>query len=393
VSSSTRDSTSWRLRVYPLAILAALACALLVAAIRYNVDDPEARLGGDYPSFYGAGSIVAAGDWSELYDAERQQAEQAGLIDNEGGYLYFSYPPFVAAVYGLLALPGYQWSFLIHTLLMAAALAGAVWAVWPWLRRFGLPGRAVFVVALAFQPVFTGVIGGQNVALTLLLLTLAARLDHEDRPFLAGLVGAVLLFKPQFGVVVLPFLVVGRRWRTLAGWATGAIVLYAISTALMGGSWIGEWWRQARAFAELNVSANGANFISFPGFLENALGAGSVVAAVIGYGAAALVALAALREWWRRPRRDALWRWALLGGIAMATAPQTLFYDAGLLLPVLVVVLPSWRRPLPAVAALVIVSWLQVGKETLGWSPLGPLVLAALVLLVLQGRPTEIGVA
>jgi len=387
VTSGSGDGYSWRLRVYPLAILTALALALLLATVRYDVDDPASRLGGDYPTFYGAGAIAASGEWDQLYDAGRQQQEQAGLINDEGGYLYFAYPPFAAAVYGLLTHLGYRWAFLLHTVLMALALAGAIAALQPWLRWTRLQKPALLVIALAFYPVFAGVVGGQNVALSLLLFSAAARLDHDDRAFLAGLVAALLLYKPQFGVVVLPLLLVARRWRALAGWATGAITLFVVSTLLMGGSWLGDWWGQAGDFSSLNVVANGPNFISFPGFLANSLGAGSRLAETIGYGLALLVALAVAREWWRFPHDAALWRWGLAAAAAMAVAPQTLFYDGGLLLPALVVVATSWRRVAPVVAALIAVSWLQLGKETLGWSPLGPIGLAALAYLLLRGRP------
>jgi len=386
VTSATPQTRAWRLRVYPLVVLLTLGAALVFSATRYDVDNPASRLGGDYPSFYSAGSIVGAGDWDELYDPVRQQAEQGGLIDDEGGYLYFSYPPFFAAVYGALAGPAYQWSFVIHTVLMTLALVGAIVALSPWLGRTGLPLSLLVVLGLAFQPVLTSVAGGQNTTLSLLLLAGAARLDHEDRPVLAGLVAALLVFKPQFGLVVVPLLVVSRRRRVLAGWGLGVLVLFAVSSLLVGGNWLGDWWSQASAFRELNATANGANFVSLPGFMENLLGTGSGTALVVGYGLAAVVAAAVAWQWWVRPRADALWRWALAGAAAMAVAPQTLFYDTGLLLLVLVAMVPTLSRPVLVVAGVAALSWLQLAKPTLGWSPLGPLALGAVALVLWSQR-------
>ena len=261
----TSDQTVWRWRAYSTAILLTLVAAVVFAAVRYDPGDPASRLGGDYPAFYGAGSIVAEGDWDELYSADRQQAAQAGFIDDEGGYLYFSYPPFVAAGYGVLSAPGDQWSFIIHTALMAAALVGAVLLLWPWLARLNIPLVGVFVVALAFQPILRSVLGGQNTPLSLLLLAAAARLDREGRPLLAGLVASLLLFKPQFGVVVLPLLIVARQWRMLLGWAIGAATLFLSAAVLTGQDWLADWWSQAGQFRDLNATANGVNFISLPG--------------------------------------------------------------------------------------------------------------------------------
>jgi hypothetical protein len=79
-----------------------------------------------------------------------------------------------------------------------------------------------------------------------------------------------------------------------------------------------------------------------------------------------------------------LWRWALAAGAAIAIAPQTLFYDSGLLLLALVAVVWLWRRPPLVVAVLAAVSWVQMAKGALGWSPLGPVVLVALAVLLIR---------
>jgi len=377
-----KTASSWRLTAYPLVVLITLLGALVFSTVRYNSDDVTLRIGGDYPAFYGAGSIAADGDWDELYSAERQQAAQTRLVDDEGGYLYFSYPPVVAAAYGPLAALPYEWSFLLHTILMAAALALAVWALEPWLKGLGLPRMALLVAALAFYPVFRAVSGGQNTALTLLLLAAALRFDHEDRPVPAGLIASLVLFKPQFGILVLPLLLVGRRWRMAAAWSGGAAALYACSVFLMGGGWLSEWWQQARQFGDQNLDANGANFVSLPGFLGNALGSG---ASAVGYVLAVIVGVVVAYLWWRTPHYDAPTRWAALAAAMVVVAPQTLYYDVGLLLIPVVWSLRRWPATWAIGAA--VVTWTQIASSQLGWSPLGPVVIVAVtVLLALQVR-------
>jgi hypothetical protein len=355
-------------------LLATLVGALLLATLMYEEDDPTSRLGGDYPAFYAAGAIAGDGDWDQLYQAERQQREQAGLIDDEGGYLYFSYPPFVAALYAPLAGLDYRWSFLVHTALMGMALYGALLLMAPWLDRLGWPQPALLVAALAFYPVLRAVPGGQNTTLSLLLLAAATRLDWEGKAFWAGVVSAALAFKPQFGIVLLLLLLVARRWRMIAGWMSGALVLYVASAVVTGGEWIADWWEQAQVFSEQNVAANGANFISLPGFFENLLGSGSTVAGVLGYGSAAAVAAGVAYYWWRHPATDHIARFALAAAAGVVVAPQTLFYDAGLLLggALVVLALPARTARLVLIVAL-IASWTQVAAASLGWSPLGPL--------------------
>lgn len=385
------------MQVYPLVILVALLLATVVVSISYDIDHPSTRLGGDYPAFFGAGEIAREGDWSDLYSGERQQEVQAGLIDDDGGYLYFSYPPFVAAGYGLLAGAGYQLSFLIHTLLMGLALWASIRVLRPWLDQTGLPEIAMFVAALAFYPVLRAIPGGQNTTISLLLFAGALRLDHEERPVLAGFVASLLLFKPQFGVIVLPVMLVAKRWRMVGGWAFGAAAWFGLSTLLMGGTWVSDWWNQARSFGDLNLMANGKNFVSFVGVLENGLGGDSAFGTLVGYTFAMLVGLGVAYFWWKHPAERAVERWALLAAAAVVVAPQTLFYDAGLLLLGGVALgLAVGPRPVLVFVVAAVVSWSQLGAGVLDWSPLGPVVWGAVVWLVWRlviQRPAAIPVA
>ncbi len=384
------ERTAWRLRVYPLVVLLTIAAAVALSAIRYDQGDPDSRLGGDYPSFYGAGAIVADGDWDELYSAERQQEEQKGLIDDEGGFLYFSYPPFVAAAYGALAALPYAASFLIHVLITALALWAAVRLLWPWLERTGLPPVAVFGIALLAYPVFRAVVGGQNTTITLLLLAGAARLESDKRPLQAGLVASLLLFKPQFGLIVLPLLVITQQRRLILGWLAGAVSLLGVSWLLMGGEWLSDWWSQARDFSDTNLAVNGANFVSAPGFLSHLGGTGW---GVVGYGLGVLFGAAVALVWWHRRDNDPLVRWSLVG-VAMAfVAPQTLYYDAGLLL-LAATLLVRFDRERWIVVGIAL-SWVQAASSRLDWSPLGPVVIGLGALLIvsqlrqLQSRPAR----
>jgi hypothetical protein len=68
---SSTDSRSWRLNVYPAAVLAVLVgvVTLTVLAGTGTLSDGK-HLGGDYPAFYAAGTIAADGDWDRLDEAE-----------------------------------------------------------------------------------------------------------------------------------------------------------------------------------------------------------------------------------------------------------------------------------------------------------------------------------
>ena len=106
VKSPELSDTNWRLTVYPIGILLALAIAVVVGAVvAGDAEFPAEAVGGDYPAFYGAGVIAADGDWDELYTLERQSEAQAGLYEAtaEDAARFFPYPPQVAALYAPLA--------------------------------------------------------------------------------------------------------------------------------------------------------------------------------------------------------------------------------------------------------------------------------------------------
>ena len=375
-----------RARRAAAAVLLALAIAVAVATLAgRGAETPGGRLGGDLPAFFGAGSIAADGDWDALYDADRQIEAQAALWEEEGSDLYVAYPPQVAAAYRLLVPLGYRLAYLVHTVFMAGALLLAVSLARPLFPLLRERTLVAFAFAVTFYPVLRAVLGGQNSALTLLLLVAVARLEHDGWPLAAGLTAALLLYKPQFGVPLALLIGVGRRWRMLGGWLAGALALYLAGAAAMGAGWIGDWWEQAVRFRDANVVANGSNFISAPGVLEHLLGAGDPGAVVGGAVVTVLAMSLAALLWWRLPSEVALRHGAAAAAIVLV-APQALYYEAGvLLLPIAVLAATTVRRGVRISGGWLSGGWLsgvwlfglaQLTASTLGVSPLAILPLA-----------------
>jgi hypothetical protein len=87
-----------RMNLYPKALLAALAMAFLfVLASGNGSDTASGRVGGDFPAFYSAGTIVAEGNIDNLWDPATQAAAQDQLLGDEDGFIMFPYAPYVAA--------------------------------------------------------------------------------------------------------------------------------------------------------------------------------------------------------------------------------------------------------------------------------------------------------
>ena len=362
---------TWRLRVYPAAVVAVLGAVVVLSVVEgTGTAGSDEHLGGDYPAFYAAGTIARDGAWDRLYDEEHQQALQVGLVDDSGGFLYFAYPPAVAAGYGLLAALEYRWSYLVHTLMMGAALWGAVLLARPLIGRAGECPLATFAVALISFPVFRAVTGGQNTALTLLLTVGAARFDRDRRPIAAGAVAGLLLYKPQFGVVLLVLFIIRRRWLSAASAAVVGAALWVVGAALMGAGWVSEWWSQAVAFSKIDAEVNSKNLVSLVGAFGHVLGG---VGEVIGWGLSGLLVIVLFVFWRRTGDRDASMLFALGTAAAVLVLPRPLFYEAGLALFVAALVGARQHR-LSWVAGGAVLTW---GRPVSG--DLGSLLLMLLV--------------
>ena len=378
-----------RLKLYSRALAFAVAFAWVISLVGSGGADAAAgRLGGDYPAFYAAGSIVADGDWAELYSPDRQLAAQEDLFgaDEEGAYLYFAYPPYVAKLYEPLAALDYRLSYAVHTLAMAAAAVGALALLRPVVplvaRRFEL----IAIATLLFYPMLRAVTGGQNTGLTLLLLAAAWRSLHDDNDALAGVAIGLLLYKPQFTVPLLGLLLLRRHWKAVAtGVATGAL-LWVAGAVTMGSGWMAAWWDDVSAFAEADADVNGHNAISWLGFAEGVLGAGALSARVV---AAPLVlaTIAGLMWVWLRRDLDLNARMAFAVAGIVLLSPHAMFYDAGILvLPAVVLVATSARATAP-VTLMWALAWTQAGASALGFAPLFVILVAGALYVAFGDSP------
>ncbi|MGI9610878.1 MAG: glycosyltransferase family 87 protein [Acidimicrobiia bacterium] len=355
----------WRRTVYPLAAISVLF--LLVVVVALTTEPGESRIGGDFPAFFAAGQVAGEGAWEDLYDPAVQQAAQEGLVDDEGGFLYFAYPPFVAAGYGALADLGYSAAFLIQTAVMAAALFAAVWWMGPAVPAVTAAPLAAFALAIFLYPMLTAVIGGQNTALTLALLVAAAYAESKDKEVLAGVAVGLLFYKPQFAVPLLLLLLVARRWKGAgAALVTGA-GLWAMGAVLMGAGWVTTWWEEATAFASINADVNGHLFISLPGALQHVAGDAG---AIVGWVLAATVAATVAVVWWRLGHAEPWVRYGLAAAGVILVLPQALFYEAGLLVLPLALLWTWEHESRRWVALLWASSWLQLFGGAVQFSPL-----------------------
>ena len=312
----------------------ALVTGLLLGFVIYlamGERQESSFLRGDFPAFYAAAELVWSGRGSDLYDyALQRDIENRHWPDFAGGFYIYAYPPFFALVLApLAALPPLVAKALASGVLLAALVATLLLA-----RRSSPFIRAHFgfslLYLLSFAPLQIAIIGVQNTALSLLLFALVTWTVRQGHALLPGVATALLLYKPQFGALFLPFLLVRGRRGDWLGWALGAMVLYLLGAVVQGPCWPLIWFKAATHFGNLNFTINDHNMASLAGLFywtfERWGGEGAVGLPWAYLTSAVLLALSLVYV-----RRDPR-RLALAPGLVLLLSPQTLFYDVAIAL-------------------------------------------------------------
>jgi alpha-1,2-mannosyltransferase len=332
------ESGAWltveRARAYSLILLAiaALAFAGWVALSHNGIDRNGKPIGTDFSSFYAAGSLAREGKAADVYNGAAHFAREQAIFGAATPYYAWLYPPIFLLVATPLAMLPYPLALAVWQgatfLLYLGVIAGI-------LRRAHLPDalrRAWLPVAMAFPAVFINLGHGQNGFLTAGLFG-GALLALAHRPALAGMLFALLAYKPQFALVIPLALLASAQWRSIAAAAATTVALVAVTVLIFG---IDAW---TAFIATTDVSRKvllEQGEVGFEklqsGFAAVRLWSGSIALAyaVQGIISAAVIASSV---WTWRMSRDANLKAAVLLIATLLASPHVLDYDLVMLGP------------------------------------------------------------
>jgi hypothetical protein len=246
--------------------------------------------------------------WSTIYDQTVLRALSAGfpgaaqIIDNQKT---FASTPLVAWLFAPLTVFSEPVAYVLWTLLSVAALVLAWHIAAPYK---GLAKLTLLLLAVGLAPVFINFYFGQPNMILMALVAAGWWFCTKDHPLAAGAALALATFiKPQAVIFIPAALLVTGRYRLVASWAAGCIVL-GIATALaLGPSGLIGWWHALRGIQGLRVNTEFT--------LVHLLGSGPLTYVLWGLqGATAL-----LIAWWRRRELEIVFAAAVLGTAATAS--------------------------------------------------------------------------
>jgi hypothetical protein len=326
-----------------------LAVSLLLLVMSFVTSDENnqnrfGNLGADFAGFYYAGGILNGPTPEKLYDPTTQDEAYYEIFPTVRGKenLPYVHPPFIAAMFRPLAWLPYPTTYAVW-LLISAGLYGAGLAVtWRVLTAMHAADRTLaMLLALTFEPFLMECwLGGQLSGLAFLCLALAFFYEQEGKPVLSGLALGLILYKPTLVILLLPMLVVARKWWALLGVALAGTFLGIISLVTAGKSVCLSYLHAIQGFTGTTTGTGMVRkdwkFIDLNFFFRILFGEPTTLGRILVLTIAAVMLIFLFISWWqmdqgRESRRRLVW-----AGTVTATMVINVYmgiYDLILIVP------------------------------------------------------------
>jgi alpha-1,2-mannosyltransferase len=384
--------TRERVRLIAAALLLASAASFLFLVVTaHGVIDRQGRpLGTDFSNVYAAGTYALDGRAPAAFDPPEQFAREQKIFGEATQFYGWHYPPFFLFVAAALAWMPYGIALAVWqvaTLALYVLMMRAIVARSPAIAGSG--DHLWLLLTLAFPAVLINIGHGQNGFLTAALLG-GALVTLERRPIAAGILFGLLVYKPQYGLMIPLVLIASGRWKCFAA-AAITVALLTLATTLVFGM---EAWRAFFASTEFTrtvvLEQGNTGWHKIQSVFAWARMWGAPIPLAYALQGGVMLGIAAALVWlWRSTAPYPLKAAALCLATILAT-PYSFDYDMMVLAPAIAFVavdgfnrnFGAWEKTL--LAALWLVPLLARSVAQISLIPLGVPAMLAVFALVLQ---------
>jgi Glycosyltransferase family 87 len=257
--------------VFSIVVIVAIQISLFFAMQRFQSRKP------DFASLYQAGRDLIHERFPELVSHFPALNGEEYIVETPSGPFPPDkmHPPFEMAIYAILALAKFRIAYPLwwgcNLVLLLATLL---------LLRRHLPHLQqqyplLLMLVAMFFPVLVALVQGQNSIPLLFLLTLTYDLLERQREVGAGFALSMGMFKFVLVLPILLWLILERRWKSLAGFFAGCGCLFLLAAWLVGISGIEGYARMVAGYGKAAPEKPGTESI-MPNLrgLFHAIGAG-----------------------------------------------------------------------------------------------------------------------
>jgi hypothetical protein len=410
--------TRERIRLVAVALLIASAAGFLFLIVTAHgaVDRQGRPLGTDFSNVYAAGTYVLDGHAELAFDPVQQFARERAIFGDDTQFYGWHYPPYFLFIAAALAKMPYGLALTVWQALTLALYLLVIGAIVSPLRRreeaeraaappaagfrsgtlFSLRNSEWLLLALAFPAVLINIGHGQNGFLTAALLG-GALVALDCRPLLAGILLGLLVYKPQYGLMLPIVLAVSGRWRCFAA-AAVTVVVVTIATTLTFGVAV---WHAFAVFSEFTRTVvfeqGNTGWYKIQSVFAWARMWGAPIPLAYAVQGVALAAIGGALAWlWRSAAAYPLKAAALCLATILAT-PYSFDYDMMVLAPALAFLavdgmargFAPWEKT--ALAALWLTPVVARSVAQVSLIPLGVPAMLAVFILILRRAGSDLG--
>ena len=298
-------------------------------------------VGADFGAFYIAGKIFNTRSPDRIYDVALHHQllhEQFPDAPPDSQLPYVNAPFFVLPFTVLARLP-YTWAYLSWVVISLALYVAGFILIWNTLDA--IPRDAKFMallLALSFMPFLVECLaGGQTSAVGYFCLALAICTEHRGRHFLSGLAISLCTYKPTLLLLVLPMLLITRRYQTILGFVVGCGILSLVSLLVVGRQGCLGYINILLFFTNASTSAASGlrswKYVDINSFFRLLLGSHSSLRWTMTAAAFLLVLPFLFRRWWQsdsklRDEKSLVWAlavsWTLVLNLYLGIYDSTL---------------------------------------------------------------------
>lgn len=219
-------------------LLVALATYSIISFILPLLQDDWCRA-VDYCGYYGAGLAMNAGKLADVYNSDILGRYQSALFtalnasDRYTEVISMVYLPVFMAPFKFLAQFQYSVSLLIWYLTNFVLLTA--YLVFFYTKVSGKkPGFRILALLVVSYPVLLNFNYGQVNVWLVICFAEFLRAIVNGKPFRSGLWLGGWLLKPQLLVLILPFLLIQKKYKALWGFIASSALLFGVSFLLVG---------------------------------------------------------------------------------------------------------------------------------------------------------------
>lgn len=340
-------------REIQVACASILAIALLLAGLSVGFgfrDRPifGHEVGGDFLAWYVAGTILNEHSHARLYDLALEHQLQHQIRKRWANDLLLAYAnaPWLAVLFQPLARLPYIWAYIAWLIISALLYVVGLELIWPRGEPFDGFRATYRLIALSFFPFsFECWFGGQLAAIGFFAISVCLFLIRRRHQYSAGAVLGLCTYKPTLLLLLLPMLMVGRRYRALFGFCMSSGILVMGSAMTVGYQGLAGYIQTLMLYGRV-VSSGGstqqlAKYVDLNAFMRLVLG-GPTLAGFAAFACLALATIAGLGwAWLRSDQCDESSEgllWAITLGWTLLINGYVPIYDSVLIVPCAVMI-------------------------------------------------------